>query len=220
MADNRITRARLRDHVHYSWWKYALWTVLAVMAVDVLFTATQPRVPEERKVELYLCNGTSGSEVMHDALWPVLQAACPEQEELQVLNFDLTGGDFYAATRFTACVAAGQGDILLLPVSEAAGMASGAPDSIFAELTPYVERGLIPVEGIDLTLGTMAREDGSQGLYGIPTDTLAGLREYGCDPAGGLLCLTVYGGNLDASAALVGRMVERFSEKEPEIERK
>ena len=57
MADNRITRKRLKNHFVYGWWKYLLAVVLCVMGVDLIFSMTAYRPPEDKKIELYMCNG-------------------------------------------------------------------------------------------------------------------------------------------------------------------
>ena len=210
MADNRITMKRLKNHWHYGWWKYVIFGVLAVFGVDLLFAMTAYRSPEERKIELYMCNGYANATALQEDLWADLVAACPDQEELLVLNIDLVNGDMYADMQFNTYIAARQGDVCLLPLAEMKTLAQDGAEYAFLELTPYVESGVIPVDGIDLSGGMLADEKGELGLYGIPAGSLTGLHEYSCDPAGGLLCLMVYGGNDDTAATLLGQMITRF----------
>lgn len=210
MADNRITIKRLKNHWHYGWWKYLIFAVLAVFGVDLLFAMTAYRVPEEHKLELYMCNGFANATALQEDLWPDLVAACPEQEELIVANIDVVNGDYYTTMQFSTYIAAKQGDVCLLPLSQMKTLAQDGAEYAFVELTPYIESGVIDASGIDLSGGMLPREDGELGLYGIPAASLTGLYEYSCDPAGGLLCLMGYGGNDDAAATLLGQMVARF----------
>ena len=57
MADNRITKHRVKNHWAYSWWKYLVMCVCVVFGVNMFFTMTAYRSPENKKVELYLCSG-------------------------------------------------------------------------------------------------------------------------------------------------------------------
>lgn len=216
MADNRITKKRIKDHWRYGWWKYAIFAVVVAIGIDLLFSMTAYRSPEDKRIQLYMCNGYADAQALETDLWPALLEACPEQEELLAMNIDLTTSDYYAQIQFTTYTAAREGDVCLLPASEVRALASDGADYAFLELTPYVERGVIPTEGIDLEAGMLEDSNGVRGLYAIPADTLYGLYEYGCDPAGGMLCAMVYGGNDDTAATLIGQMIERFQTDPPQ----
>ena len=90
MADNRLTKKRLKNHFAYNWWKYALSAAVSAMLVSIVFAVTAYRPPAEKKVELYVLNGYIDTETFQRDFWPELQARKPEQEELTVLNIDLT----------------------------------------------------------------------------------------------------------------------------------
>ena len=218
MADNRITGKRIRDHWRYSWWKYAIWLVITLIGIDMLFAVTAYRPPEDKRLQLYMCNGYANTDALKEDLWPALLEACPDQEELIVQNIDLTSEDYYSKMQFTTYLAAQEGDVCLLPVSEMKSLVSDGAEYAFLELTPYVQSGVIPTEGIDLTPGMLRDSSGKEGLYAIPADALYGLREYGCDPAGGVLCVMVYGGNDDSAATLLGQMIARFTTEPPQRE--
>ena len=191
--------------------KYLILAALTVFSVDILFVMTAYRAPEEHKIELYMCNGYANAAALEEDLWPELVAARPEQEELIVANIDLVNGDMYTQMQFSTYIGAQQGDLCLLPLDQVKGLAQDGPEHAFVELTPYVESGVIPTEGIDLTMGMLQNAQGETGLYAIPAGSLTGLADYGCNPAGGLFCLMVYGGNDDTAATLLGQMIARFS---------
>ena len=72
MADNRITKARIRNHWQYGWWKYLLMVVLVIMSVSIGFSVTAYRPPEDRRIEVYLCHGWANAEQFQADLWPAL----------------------------------------------------------------------------------------------------------------------------------------------------
>ena len=41
-------------HLTYNWWKYALVIILGALAVNLYFTVTVYRPPEDKKVDLYV----------------------------------------------------------------------------------------------------------------------------------------------------------------------
>lgn len=211
-----ITRKWLKNHLTYSWWKYLVLVVACVMGVDMLFAMTAYRVPEDKKVEVYILNDYIQAQALEETLWPPFAEAYPDQEQLTVLNINLAGGDIYAAMQFSAYAAAQQGDVCLMPVSEVEKLAADGAQYAFLELTPYVESSLIDTEGIDLTPGRMSTSDGTEGLYAIPADTLYGLLAYGNDPADSMLCILDYSGNDEHAAAVLGMIIDLGRAEKPE----
>lgn len=214
--DTRITKAKLRNHWHYSWWKYMVAAIICGLLVDMLFAMTQYRPPANRKIELYLCSGYADAAVVHDQLWPELQAAVPDQELLSVININLSGDDVYANMQFTTYIGAQQGDVLMLPASSVKGLAPEGGDTAYMELTPFIESGLLNLGDLDLSAGMMPSEDGEMGLYAIPTDTLYGLTEASCDPAGGMLVIMGYSMNPENAARTIQLMFDLYQTEKPD----
>ena len=211
MADNRLTKKRLKNHFAYNWWKYALSAAVSAMLVSIVFAVTAYRPPAEKKVELYVLNGYIDAETFQRDFWPELQARKPEQEELTVLNIDLTdSSNIYAPMQFSTYVAAQQGDLFLISRDEMLKITSDGAHESLVELTPYLENGAIDAEDIDLAKGTLDRGDGTTAVYAIPADTLTGLNAYGNDPRDSLLCIPMYSKNADSAAALIELMLEKL----------
>lgn len=211
MADIRITKSRLKTHWVYNWYKYLIVCAALFFCMNTLFTMTEHRAAENRKLEMYLCSGWADTDRLHDALWPRLAEACPEQEELLILNIDLVSDmDYTGIMRFTTYVGAGQGDMMLLPLEEAARMADGEAETVFVDLTPFVEDGTLDVSGLNLTAGMLKKSDGTPGLFGIPGDALPGLDEYMRQDAPGVLCLVDYGKNIETAVRLMDIMTKMF----------
>ena len=216
MADNRITKSRVRNHLTYSWWKYLVAVIACGILSSLYFTMTAYRPPADKKIDMYVVNDLVDQLAMEEDFWPVLQEACPEQELLSVLNVNMTSEDPYARMQFSTYIAAQQGDVFLLPGKELSKMVEAGAGEVFLELTPYVENGTIDPEDIDLEKGRFPDGQGNRGLYAIPADSLYGLLNFGNNPRDSYLCVMAYSGNPDTAAKTIGLMLERYRTEKPE----
>lgn len=214
MTKQRITKKWLKNHISYSWWKYLLLAVMCVFSIDMLFSMTAYRAPEEKKVEVYILNDYVDAEAVRQELEPLFFEHCPDQEELTVLSINIGSDDMYARMQFTTYAAAKQGDVYMLPFGELQALTQEGPDA-FVDLTPYLESGMIDAKDIDLSRGVMRRADGSTGIYAIPADALYGLMDHGNDPAGSMLCLTSFGGNDEHAAEVLNLLIEQYYAEKP-----
>lgn len=215
MTKERITKQWLKNHIFYSWWKYLALAAVCVFGVDMLFSMTEYRPPEEKKVEIYVLHDYIEATAVQQALAPLFFEECPEQEELTVLSINIGSDDMYARMQFTTYAAARQGDVYMMPVTEFRNLTAEEYDA-FVDLTPYLESGVIDVRDIDVSAYTVEHEDGTKGVYAIPSDTLYGLTAYSNDPEGSILCLTAFGGNIDAAAQALNLMIEQYHGEKPD----
>ena len=216
MADNRITKYRMKNTSAYSWWKYLLMVVCVVLGVNMFLTMTAYRSPENKKVEIYLCSGWADTEKAQADLWPLLKEIAPDQEEMLVANIDLVGQEYYAIMQFTTYVAAQQGDVMLLPKKEFIKYASDDAWGMYTDLAPYIDKGMLTVDAIDLSACTLQDASGRRGIFGIPADTLYGLTDYSIDPADSMLIVTAYSGNEETCVKMINEMVRRFQTEKPD----
>ena len=217
MADNRITKKRLKNHFAYSWWKYALTAVLSVMGVSLVFTATRYEPPADRQLTVYVLNDYTDAETMQADLWARIKEARPEQEALFVQNIDLTdSSNIYAPMQFSTYVAAQQGDVFLIPYDEMLKIVADGPEDALVDLTAYIESGVIDVSGLDLSACTMKKLDGTTGIYAVPADQLYGLRTaYYNDAKGSVLCIPIYSQNQDTAAEAIRILMELGKGEKP-----
>lgn len=208
MEKTKIDKRWLKNHLTYSWWKYALLAAACVFGIDLLFTTTAYRPPEDKKIEFYACAGYFDAETAQEQLWPQFQARCPDQEELIVVNIDLTSEDVYTQMQFTTYLAAQQGDVLLLPVDKIADLITEGADYAFLDLQPYIDSGALNLRGIDPTPGIMTAENGESSVYAIPADSLTGLSRYYCNPTGSMLAVTVFSGNDENAVRFLDMLIE------------
>lgn len=217
MADNRITKKRLKNHFAYSWWKYALAAVLSVMGVSLVFAATRYEPPADRQLTVYVLNDYTDAETMQADLWARIKEAHPEQEALFVQNIDLTdSSNIYAPMQFSTYVAAQQGDVFLIPYDEMLKIVADSPEDALVDLTAYIESGVIDVSGLDLSTCTMKKLDGTTGIYAVPADQLYGLRTaYYNDAKGSVLCIPIYSQNQDTAAEAIRILMELGKGEKP-----
>ncbi|MBR5288209.1 MAG: hypothetical protein IKU34_06420 [Clostridia bacterium] len=214
--DIRITKAKVKNHWHYSWWKYLVIAVVCVLGVDMLFATTRYRPPADKKIELYLCSGYADASQLYEELWPVFKAASPEQEELTIVNIDLTGNDSYANMQFTTYIGAQQGDVLLLPTSYLKALVREGADEALYCLDEYQQSGLLDVPGVDLNVGMLSNVDGTKGLYAIPADSLYGLTKFNCDPADSMLCVMGFTMNPENAVEIINLMFDLYQTEKPD----
>ena len=214
--DIRITKARVENHWHYSWWKYLVIAVICALSVDMIFATTRYRPPANKKIELYFCSGYADAAQIQEELWPAFKAAAPDQEELSVVNINLSGNDTYANMQFTTYIGAQQGDVLVLPVSYVKAMVQEGADEALMCLDEYQESGLLDVPGVDLSKGMLENADGTSGLYVIPADSLYGLTKFNCDPADSVLCVMGFTMNPDNAVKIINLLFDLYQTEKPD----
>ena len=107
-----LTRARLKRHLTYSGWKYALLAVLCVFGWNLYFTVTAYRPPEDKKLTVYLyAYGDRAG--LESWLEDTRRAGYPEQELFEVMQ--LTPDDTNGVVVLSTHLFSGEGDIIVLP---------------------------------------------------------------------------------------------------------
>ena len=182
----------LKQHLAYSWWKYLLIAALAFGLVDLLYTVTAYRTPNEKKVEFYVC-GLTDTEKLTEYMEHVRTT---EMEDMEVMTpLQLLDDDYYGSMQLMTYMAVGEGDVYLLPRDQfvsAASSGSLVPLEEDAELM-----ALFNEAGINLQNGwRRISETGESHLCGIPQSKLPGLEKYAL-AKDGYLCVIITGGNTE-----------------------
>lgn len=178
-----LTKERIQNHFHYSSWKYLLLTIFGIFGWSLIFTVTAPRIPEDKRIDLYAMTYTATQESMDAFLQPIWEEVTPEMES--VSSVVLVQGDEYSSyMQLTAYLAAGDGDIYFLTEQFFKAFAA---QGAFLPLEQLVEDGAINVGDLDLTKGyvTMVSEydendqpiKSEMHLYGIPMDSFYGFMD-------------------------------------------
>lgn len=186
-----ITGRRIKNHFHYSLWKYLVLILIAMFGWNLIYTTTRYRPPESAKIEFFAEGVYSSDEKLQELADKIHAEIMPEMEEVTATS--VTFDDAYGDMQLVVWVSAAQGDVYLI---SKARFQSIADNEGALDLTPYVESGALHTDGIDLTNGYVRTADHlSQTLMGIPADTLTGLNDYGVITDGMMLCVLVNGGN-------------------------
>ena len=174
-----ITRQRLRNHLTYGWWKYALLLVIAIAGWNIIYTVTRYRAPEDKKVvvNLYVY---ADQQALNAYMADVNANQMPEMEQMDC--FLTTMDEMYGDMILSTHMAAGEGDIYMLDRSHfQQSAASGAflPLEDQAELIATLEEA-----GVSLSQGWRTEaESGEKHLYGIPCAELPGMAAYVYNPS-------------------------------------
>ncbi len=169
-----INNRTLHQHLAYSWWKYAIIIVLGAVMVNLLYTVTAYRSPNEKKVEMYVY-GYLNQGPMDEYMRTVRERRMPDMEEM--LSISLSPDETYGPMQLSTYIAAGEGDLYVLPRDHFVSMASSGA---WVALENDEElMALLSDAGVNLQSGW--RRDSNTGeshLFGIPVSALPGLNEY------------------------------------------
>ena len=193
-----FTRARVRTHFTYHFWIYIVIAAASVFFWNMIYAMTEPRSPEDKRIDLYIQAAMVSDERAKSFLDPIWHETVPEMETVSTV-FMLSSADEYAKTQLYVYIFAREGDIYLLSTAD---FKSYAAQGAFLDLTPFIESGKLNVEGLDLAGGRLAITD-ENGLpvegkkqYGIPAYALSGFAgNLGVNTGDMVLSVTVYNGN-------------------------
>lgn len=169
-----ITREKIKNHLTYSLWKYALLIVIAIFGWNLVYSVTQYQPPEEKKVILgvYAYADETG---MNEYMEQVRQTAMPDMEEMiaSIIMPDEMYGDMILSTR----IAARECDIYLLPRTQFQNYAAQGAfmplDTVLPDLIAELEAA-----GVSLSRGNRANDElgGEKHQYAIPTAMMTELQ--------------------------------------------
>ena len=182
----------LKQHLTYSWWKYALVIIIGALMANLYFTVSAYRSPPEKKIDVFVygvCNESGFGTYLSD----IRTERMPDMEEINCLS--LATDPTYGSMQLSTYVAAGEGDVYILPRDQFISLASSGawvPLENDLELT-----SLFTDRNISLQSGWRREADSSEShLYGIPASRLPGLARY-VAVDNGYLCILITNGNDD-----------------------
>ena len=160
-----ITREKIQNHFGYSLWKYALLVVVAIFGWNIVYSVTEYRPPEEKKIifGLYSYADETG---LNAYMEEIRQELLPDMEEMvaNIIMPDQAYGDMILSTR----IAARDCDIYLLPRAQFQAYAAQGAFMPLDEVLPELVADL-SAAGISLSRGNRTHEElGEKHQYGIP----------------------------------------------------
>ena len=154
VPNTKLTRQRWKDHMYYGKWIYIVLAIVAVFVTDLLYSTTEYRPPDERKVTVqFVSSSASMAETVEQTTEQILSAVLPMDETLErveffALNFSGDDSDYYGAQKFFVELAAGENDVY---VGSRAVLNSIIDQGAAIPLDEYIDSGLITVpEGAQL----------------------------------------------------------------------
>lgn len=168
-----LTKEKLQNHFTYSLWKYALLAIVAVFGWNLIYTATAPQAPDEKKVVMGVYSYGS-DEKINAYMEKIRVDLMPDMEEMYATYIvpDATYGDMILSTR----IAARECDIYVLPRTQFQNYAAQGGFMALEEVCPELLADL-EAAGISLSRGNRALEEtGEKHQYGIPCAELPGLQ--------------------------------------------
>ncbi len=173
-----VTKERLKTHFTYSLWKYLVVIACSLFCWSLVYAQTAYRSPQDKRIDVYVKSSTVTEELMDSFFEPIWKNVVPDMELVSGVTLLSTSDntDYYSQMQLSVYIAAGEGDIYILP---AADFKSFAAAGAFISLDDLVADGTIDITGIDTASGrvTIADEDTGTSethLYGIPLDSLYG----------------------------------------------
>ncbi|MDI9520679.1 MAG: hypothetical protein QM308_05940 [Bacillota bacterium] len=181
------TWADFRHHLQYSALIYPLIIALSIALVNLIYTQTAYRPPQEKRIDIYIQSSSASQEFVNEFITPIWESAVPDMELVNVVLLMSPGGenDYYANMQLMTYIAAGEGDIYMLSSSDFKRFAS---QGAFVDLGDAIEQGLIDVNGLEINSAKVVEVDidadgnmvalGDAKQFGIPA---AGLYKFATD---------------------------------------
>lgn len=218
------TKVNLRHHVQYNAWKYLLLIVASIFLVDLVYTMTAYRSPEDKRIDVYIQNAAVDQNEIDAVFEQMRLDKLPDVEQISSYSL-MTGSaeDVYAVQQLTTYLAAGEGDIYILTGEDFKRYAS---QGVFVDFSELIEQGTLKADGMDLSGGYVAIQEydeksdsmvavSQQRLYGIPLSQLPGFtQEFGIYNQNMYLSMTVFNGNDENVLLFINQLIERSSETE------
>lgn len=217
-----VNKAILKHHFTYNLWKYILLLILSIFLVDIVYSTTAYRSPEDKRIDIYI-QGAIANQNDIDELFEQMRTDLLPEVEIIRSAFLLSGSqdDMYAAQQLTTYLAVGEGDLYLL---QAEDFKRYAAQGVFIDLSQAIKDGDLNVEGIDLSGGYVTIQEydvekdmmisgGEKRLYGIPASSLDGLlTEFGIINKDLYISMTVFNGNDDNVLRFLNELIKRTRE--------
>ena len=210
-----LDSAKIRNHFAYGYWKYLLLIVVAIAGWNLIYSSTEYRPPDEKRIDFYVSSNTVDIDALQIFLEETRVAAFPNMELIEAYTVMADTEDPYAQMQLSTFIMAGEGDVYLLDKDR---FQSYASQGAMAPLEEYVDNGAIDATVIDLANGYVTVTDtGERHLMGIPADSLYGLlTRFGIDCRNMVFGIMVRSGNQEDTVKFIDYLITNLQEPAPE----
>lgn len=229
MPNTRINKQNWRNHFQYAKWVYVLLAIVIFFGCDMIYTMTEYRPPNERKVDFEIVGSYADTETLQtisDGLLEQGQAFDPTLEEIGMYAIAYSGDaetDIYGAQKYMVMIAAQEGDIYMVNYDLMQQLVTqGAAQS----LDEYISSGLLNVEGLDLSDCTFEEpapdeetpSSGVKHVYALPAVNMNRMldSDINYDNRDKYLVLMQYSANPETSAYVMNLLMEELTAPLPE----
>ncbi len=219
MPDTALTWHNLKEHLRKFCWVYAAIIAVTLVVGNLLWISTEPRVPENQRILIYMAAEWSNPEPLSDIAADMLEKLQAEDDTLREVAFEsLTFADpereYTGVMLLMTRLAVGEGDIFL---ANANAMEALVRAGACLPLDEYRAAGWLNDSGLEPYYATVTDEETGESatlLAGLRLDSLTALREMEAfDNAGAYLVIAENGENIEASLRAAEFMVEDLKEE-------
>jgi len=232
--EKKYLKQDIKNHFTYRFWVYIVILAAGWFVCDLAYTMTEYRPPADRKVDFEIvAPGFADVEILDALIGPQVlsstQQIDPSLEAVSYFYVSYSGdqqADMYGNMKFTVLMAAGEGNVWLMPRDLILGLNdSGA----FIPLDDMVEAGILDVTGIDLSSGYLPQPsgkvdednnplpaDGPERLYALPMEGLQGLEQLGIPTQDLYAVIMNYCPNPQTSAAALNSTMQLLRDGLPQ----
>lgn len=214
MQGMKITKGRIQNHFAYSWWKYVLLIVAAVVGWNLIFTTTAYRAPKDKRLDVTFVTYAVSDDLLQEMRADILKRYEGGVEDSSVLSIVYTDEDnYYGSMQLMTYISAGEGDIYLMTKER---FNVFAEEGILVALDDAIASGALNLQGIDVSWAERTDVEGRTGVVGVPADALYGFMDLGIDNRDLVLCVMNYSQNQDIAIDWISDMIDKTLAPKPE----
>lgn len=218
MPDTKLTWAGLREHLRRSAAIYLAVLAACMILTNLLWTTTAPRVPDEKRVLIYLADSYTNASTLRGLAETVLERTRredPSLEQVEFLDLMYTGqeSDYTGSILLATRLSMGEADLFLAsgPTMEAL-----VADGACLPLDELYEGGFMKSSGLEPFYAEVTDEETGETasfLAGFRLDGLDALDELGAIRSEGhYLAVISNGTNIETSARAAEILAEALRE--------
>lgn len=218
MPDTKLNGWNLKEHFRKTILIYIVAVAVALLAANLLWLTTAPRVPDDRQVLIYLAGPWSHSELLADVESALLEQGQADDPELQEVVFEglmFADGDYTGPMLLMTRLSTGEGDAFL---ADQNAMDALVNSEACLPLDEYLEAGWMKDKGLEPYYVTVEDEETGERntfLAALKIDGLNGLMNRGAyENKGAYLAVMQNGTNTETTMKVLEHMADMLKEDE------
>ena len=181
MPHTKMTWSAFREHLRKMWMVYLIGIAVCLGAVELLWTVTEPQIPDDRTVLIYLADSSSNPEALKDVAEKMLEETRKQDPSLQKVEFQSLQYadpelDYTGPMILMARLTGGDSDAFLANRFAMEDLVSGGA---LLPLDEFVTEGWMEAYGLEPYYASRENENGEKSTFlaGLKLDSLHALSE-------------------------------------------